>query len=134
MNAISKYEPLLCKSVIIVGAQGCGKTILARMLAEPYGSFVETDATQLSTHRGLYEAMAGEPSTIICDGVPNGEDANAQLKAMLAGGTMVIRHAHGPVKAVRAPRLIFCINDCESIPSYISDRRFYIIRLANSAR
>lgn len=128
-----EYELKHGQAMVITGPQGCGKTTLARNIAEKHGSFVEADAHQLETHRGLNDLLASEPRTVICDGLPESEDTQARLKAMITGDTVMVGRKHGAPKMVKAPNFIFCTGDAAPLPLVAADRRFHVVELGTPA-
>jgi ABC-type cobalamin/Fe3+-siderophores transport system ATPase subunit len=128
-----EYELNHGQALVITGPQGCGKTTLARKIAEQHGPFVETDAHQLETHRWLNDLMASEPRTVICDGLPESEDTQARLKAMIAGEMVMVERKNCAPKMVKAPNFIFCTGAADPLPLADADRRFHVVELGTPA-
>lgn len=128
-----EYELKHGEALVITGPQGCGKTSLARKIAENYGRFVEVDSHCLETPRGLNDLLASEPSTVICDGFPKSTDAQTGLKALITSGTVKADRMYDSSKTVKAPNFIFCTDDADLFPLGAADRRFRVVQLGARA-
>jgi energy-coupling factor transporter ATP-binding protein EcfA2 len=120
------------QALVITGPQGCGKSTLARKIAEKHGTYIETDARQLETLRGLNDLMESEPRTVICDGFPKSEDAWPRLKTLITNDTMKLTRQYGATKTVKAPNFIFCSEHIDPLPLGGRDRRFFLIELGEA--
>ena len=127
-----EYELKHGQALVIAGPQGCGKSTLARKIAKQHGErFIEAVAHQLETPQGLNDLMVSEPGTIICDGLPKSKDAQAVLKAMIAGKRVKVERKHDAPKMVNAPNFIFCIGGADLLPPGVSGRRFRVINIGS---
>lgn len=128
-----EYELKHGQALVITGPQGCGKSTLARKIAEKHGRFVEVEACQLETHRGLDDLLASEPQTVIVEGFPESEEARAMVKAMITGDTVKVERMYAEPKMVKAPNFIFCSGHADPFPPGADNRRFCVIDLGAPA-
>lgn len=121
------------QALVIAGPQGCGKTTMARKIAEKHGGrIVETEAHELETQRGLADLLASEPSTVICEGFPESEYTANRLKELITCDTLKVAAKYGAFKMVKSPRFIFCTGDADLLPLVAEDRSFHVVHLGTS--
>jgi hypothetical protein len=113
------------KAMVIVGAQGTGKSTAARKAAALHGRYVETTYQELRHPFGLGRALASQPDALIVDEMPASRAAWDWAKALI---TELEPLVHQPLKApfrVRAPCVfIFIAQDMLPVSP---DRRFEIL-------
>lgn len=116
-------------ALVLIGAQGCGKTTLARKIAEAHGSYREIDAAQLDSKFGLGAALDSEPNTLIVEGFPGVHETMERVKDMLTNDTVFADRKGASPKQVKAPNFIFCTGHSDALNLVPADRRFCIMRL-----
>lgn len=116
------------RALVLAGPQGCGKSALAREIAAIHGRFVEVEARHLNSDRGINDLLAGEPETVIVEGIPSYPHTAAYLKTLITNKEAVIPSRNGP-KTVKTPNFIFCTGDVEVSCRVSTDRRFHVVQL-----
>ncbi len=117
-------------ALVLAGPQGCGKTTLARKIAEAHGTYREINATDLETPFHLGNALVDEPRTLIVEGIPTHPETMARVKAMLTSSSgLHVLEEKGIRRMVKAPNFIFCTGDANPLKLGPDDRRFRVVRL-----
>lgn len=124
-----EYELNHGQALVITGPQGCGKSTLARKIAEERGSYIEVDARQLETHQGLNDLLASEPATLIVDGWPNDDDMQDWLNTVIASDAVEVDRLYSAPKMVTVPAFIFCSGTDAALPLSATEQRFRVVRM-----
>lgn len=115
-------------ALVLVGPQGCGKSLAAAAIAQQYGSHASISAEVLSSPHELAGVLIQEPATLIIGGAPRTGAALAVLKAMLTSERTRIHPKHREATEVRSPNLIFCSGDTDPLFS-MDERRFAVFNM-----
>lgn len=114
-------------ALILAGPQGCGKSRLAQLIGSRHGGVAGIDATHLSQPGHLNAVLRTQPTVLIVDGLPKGQEQMSAIKSLLGNPTVSIRPAYSREKvSVKSPLVIICTN--EIVPQALrEERRFRVV-------
>lgn len=113
------------RTLIITGAQGGGKTILAQAVADGYGKSVTVTMSDVMSSYYLGNILRESPDVIIVEEVRLVNDMR-----MLAGDDQLpIHHRGQEPELVNTPNFIFVMGHSDPIPLSYNDRRFMIVKV-----
>ena len=128
------------QALVITGPQGCGKSVLARMLAAQFGTFVEGYGWQLTSAQGMSELLGNSPDVVIVDECEplfedqGNDDSAAKLKQLITSREQCIRGPYGRVRTVPTPRYIFCSGHADFLQAETNNRRFFLVDLQDTQK
>lgn len=113
-------------ALVLAGPPGCGKSTLARELAERQGCYAELDIELMGSRFDFASVLRKRPRTIIIEGAPTTERQFSLIKGLLTSTSLTVRGMHNTQIEVPTPHLIICAQD-EDLPERItSERRFNV--------
>lgn len=113
------------RAIVLVGPQGCGKSITARQIAEKAGTYEEFTGSE-----SMNAVLLREPATVIVEGPEAMSKSElATLKGLITSERTTVRRPYSEdLRTVRTPNFIFCSYDTNWLPPK-NDRRFFVVHL-----
>jgi energy-coupling factor transporter ATP-binding protein EcfA2 len=97
-------------ALVLTGPPGCGKSTLARELAEAAGAFCEIELHDLEDPFRRW--MGPEIKTVIVDGFPKRLGMLAKVKEYVSASHIEVNRKMRPVvEAMPSPNFIFCVQE-----------------------
>lgn len=118
------------EALVLVGPQGCGKSMLARQIAKQYGTVAEVSAAELEDSRQFRDLLDREHNIVIVDGVPTRQVTQAKIKTLLSYDTVANRRPGSVPRMVKSPKFIFCSGNDQPVPGIDDTRRFRVVHVA----
>jgi MoxR-like ATPase len=116
------------KALVIKGAQGSGKTLLATQLAKAEGVYSNDHIEQVFGKNTFNHWLNELPDVVIVEGAPKPKHIDV-IKSMIANDKITHnRKGKEPVE-VKTPMFVFCTSDPELLNFGAQDRRFYVLEL-----
>ena len=113
------------KTLIITGAQGAGKTLLAQAVADGYGKWVTVTMNDVMSSYCLGNILRESPDVIIVEEVRLVND----MRALVGDDQLLIEHRGQEPELVNTPNFIFVMGHPDPIPLSHNDRRFMIVEV-----
>lgn len=82
-------------ALVITGPQGCGKSTLARELAQAQGAYAELDMSLVGKRFDVASVLRERPATIVFDGHPVTDLQVNTLKLMLSAEKLTVQGKKG---------------------------------------
>ena len=117
------------KALVLQGPEGCGKTLLAKQLAEAEGTYSETDMPGLVGGASRFSSwLDGAPDVVIVEGIPAPYELDA-VKHLVASPVLLRERKGEDAATVSAPMFIFCTSS-PSPPENRTRRRFHVLQMS----
>lgn len=99
-------------ALVITGPQGCGKSLLARELAEAHGAYAELDIGFIGSRFEWSSVLRERPETIVIEGHPTTKRQVQLLKLLLTSETLHVRGKNSEERfETPTPYVVITTND-----------------------
>lgn len=114
-------------ALVISGRPGCGKSLLARQLAEGCGNYSEVGIEEITRWKsGFQHWLDSNPNTVIVDGDFKAKHLKS-IVTLIESDKIEHNRKGKKLKTIATPTFIFCTNNKQSLKFGAEDRRFYVI-------
>lgn len=116
------------KALVLYGAQGCGKSVLALEIADNAGISRTIESHTLTSPFDLGAALSKKPRTLIIEGAPETDRAWHIVKQLITNDEVPCQRKNQAPVMVRSPDLIFCMQE---LPDRLQaePRRFNLVEV-----
>lgn len=117
-------------ALVLAGPQGCGKSTLARELAEQRGAYAEIEGHTMGPRFSFAPTLRLEVRTIIIDGLPRSDQQWGNIKWLLTADKMLMRPSFASERvAVPVPAIILCVQEDELPEQILRGRSFELFHM-----
>jgi len=113
-------------AIIITGPEGCGKTSLAKVIAESCGSYAMVQMTDIFMSSFPDHNALKKDTVIVDDFNPN---FIASAKNLISVDTIHVNRKCRDPEQVATPNFIFCTGSLDALKLDMDDRRFTVINM-----
>ena len=116
-------------TLVITGAQGCGKTLLAQQLAKAEGNYNYARIEQIVGKNSTFQNWLNDsPNVVIVEGEPKLKHLD-KTKQLVVSNTLTHNSKGQDPIEVKTPMFIFCTSNPKPLNFGENNRRFYVLDL-----
>jgi len=111
------------KALVLFGARQCGKTSMAKKIAEAHGKYAHITMSELF---GTFNSAFIRPdiNTVIVEGFIDNPRDVSKIKSIISEKNILINTKGKNPEVGETPHFIFCTGDKKPIQITLKDRRF----------